>query len=90
MSIALILLGLLGLGMAAFMSYSQMTADKEDIRTYLESRGASNIKARWDWIISGRGTHYYTVEYTNRDGAPCQTQCVGSGGQIYWPQPPAA
>ncbi len=90
MDAAMVTIALMFVGLAVFMSYSQTTADKEDIQTYLESIGASNIKAHWDWMIGGRGTHYYDVEYTNRDGARCRVQCVGTGGQIYWPQPPEA
>jgi len=90
MGIAVALLALMAVGLAIFMSYSQTTADKQDIRDYLERKGASNIIVHWDWPISSRNNHFYTIEYTDSRGVRCKTECVGTGGKIHWSEPPEA
>ncbi len=73
----------------------QSNNSKQRISEFLISRGASDIVIVWDWSGGDRGNNAYAVEYTDRRGNHCITQCkVSSGlfssGDIYWRDPPSA
>ncbi|GEM_PF-2413355 len=89
--IVIIVIILIVIGLA--IGYFQSEGHKQRISEHLRHRGATNIVISSVWFDMDKTTRTYNVEYTNSQGAYCQTSCkirtgFFSSGEIYWSDPP--